>query len=70
MKRRLTSDERLNEIRSVIKETERQMDKLQCDQLPLLREAFMEIIRFVGPQGNAKYRRTTDVRREERGSSK
>jgi len=46
----LTPEERLNRIRSIIRRVESEMDSPVCDQLPLLRSAFVEIIQAVGPQ--------------------
>ena len=47
----MIAEDRLRRIRSIIRETERQMDDdPNCDQLPLLRIAFMDIIMAVGPQ--------------------
>lgn len=47
----LTPEERLGRIRSIIRKVELEMDRsLECDQLSLLRSAFVEIIQVVGPQ--------------------
>jgi hypothetical protein len=46
----LTPEERLSRIRSIIRKVESEMDSPECDQLPLLRSAFVEIIQVVGPQ--------------------
>ena len=46
----LTPEERLSQIRSIIRRVETKMDSPACDQLPLLRSAFVEIIQAAGPQ--------------------
>jgi len=58
----MDAEERLRRIRSIIRETEKQMDDPECDQLPLLRTAIVDIIMVVGPQksGFRKPRKDTD----------
>jgi hypothetical protein len=46
----MDAEERLRRIRSIIRETEKKMDDPNCDQLPLLRTALVEIIMAAGPQ--------------------
>lgn len=50
----LNSDERLSRIRSIIRKVEFEMESIEVDQLFLLRSAFVEIIRVVGPQCSGK----------------
>lgn len=50
----LNPDERLSRIRSIIRKVEFEMESVEVDQLFLLRSAFVEIIKVVGPQCSGK----------------
>ena len=50
-------EERLAKIRSIIRDAEKAMDSPWCDQLPLLRQAILEISIAAGPQMSGKSKR-------------
>jgi len=62
----MNAEERLAKIRSVIRETEEALDKINCDQLSLLRSAFLEIILAAGPQGSGRRRHDDQADRQKR----
>lgn len=55
----MTPEQRLSKIRSIIKSLERQMDlDPDIDQMPILREAVVQIVIALGPQISGKRKRT------------
>lgn len=59
----MDAEDRLKKIRSIIRETERNLELPACDQLSLLRSAFVAIIQAAGPQSSGS-RRVSDERRK------
>ena len=46
----MEDSDRVRMVRSIIRKTETAMDDVDCNQLSLLRDAFVEIIQCIGPQ--------------------
>ena len=46
----MEDSEKIRMVRSIIRKTETEMEDVDCNQLSLLRDAFVEIIQCIGPQ--------------------
>jgi len=64
----MNAEDRLCKIRSIIHETENALDRINCDQLVVLRTAFLEIILATGPQRSGR-RRKDPADRQRRSKS-
>lgn len=52
----MTAEERLIKIRSIIREAEEAFNRVDCNQLVVLRSAFLDIILAAGPQPSGRRR--------------
>lgn len=50
----MTPEQRVTKIRSIIRNVEKAMDNPYCDQLRILRIAFLEITQVVGAQNSGR----------------
>lgn len=67
----MKAEDRLTKIRSIIRETEDALDRIDCDQLPLLRQAFLDIIIAAGPQHSGRKKIDNDqANRQKRANQK